>query len=77
MDKRRWTNASAVRAHYEARDAIAGDSPGAECITVSIDGATGATYKTIRRGARQLIHLRAAHSVRHGRHAYDLGPPLW
>jgi MoaA/NifB/PqqE/SkfB family radical SAM enzyme len=27
MDKRRWTNVSAARAHYEARDAIAGDSP--------------------------------------------------
>lgn len=27
MDKRRWTNVSAARAHYEGRDVISADAP--------------------------------------------------
>lgn len=45
-----WFNTNATLIDEEKAEAIA--RAGAECITVSIDGATAATYETIRRGAK-------------------------
>jgi MoaA/NifB/PqqE/SkfB family radical SAM enzyme len=45
-----WFNTNATLIDEEKAEAIA--KAGAECITVSIDGATAATYETIRRGAK-------------------------
>jgi MoaA/NifB/PqqE/SkfB family radical SAM enzyme len=45
-----WFNTNATLIDEEKAEAIA--RAGAECVTVSIDGATAATYETIRRGAK-------------------------
>ncbi len=56
-----WFNTNATLIDEEKAEALA--KAGAECITVSIDGATAATYETIRRGAKFEACLRGIRAL--------------